>query len=133
MSALEGENILVFEVDGRRLAVPAAELVGVAPLDVFPLPLAEEAHLGLMRYHQSIYPVFDPLRLVRLGRMEGDASLVVFLETSGCALGLACQRVEATAVLKGELEEAEGGTAGWSDGRAVLVLDLEAAVSSRLS
>jgi hypothetical protein len=96
---MAGEAHLVFQAGGRRIAVPLADLVGIAEARVTPLPLAFDAHLGLMPHQGTVYPVLDSLALLGLGRMHAEATLVVLLEVEGRSVGLACQRVEGAAPL----------------------------------
>jgi chemotaxis signal transduction protein len=133
MTGHEGEAVLVFQAGGRRLAVPASDLVGVAPAELLLLPLAEPAHLGLMRHQETLFPVFDPLGLLEIGRVRSSAQLVVLLDTGGVALGLSCQRVEGSGSLEGPLEPVPGGVEGRVAGWPAVRLDLAAAVSQRLA
>ena len=96
---MAGEAHLVFQAGGRRIAVPLSDLVGIAEARITPLPLAWDAHLGLMPHQGTVYPVLDPVVLLGLGHQRTDPALVVLLEVEGRSVGLACQRVEGAAPL----------------------------------
>lgn len=133
MANLEGESVLVFQAGGKRLAVPVGELLGVAPPKITALPLSEDEHLGLMWHHETIFPIFDPLRLHGLGKMRSTPILVLLMECRGCVLGLACQRVEGSGVMEGLPRLVEGGFEGTIAGWPVLRLDLDGVVAARLA
>ncbi len=132
---MAGERHLVFQAGGRRITVPLSDLVGIAAAAVTPLPLAWEAHLGLMPHQGTVYPVLDPLVLLGLGRMRTEAALVVLLEVEGRSVALACQRVEGAAPLDDRPGFASGKgheevvVAGWPAVRPDLRAILGAAVA----
>lgn len=131
--ARDGEAVLVFQAGGRRLAVPAAELVGIASATAVFLPMTEPAHVGLMLHQDTLFPVFDPLALLDLGRLRSPTGLVVLLESGGVALGLSCQRVEGNGALAGPVEAVPGGWEGRVAGWPALRLDLNSAIEKRLA
>ena len=133
MSEPAGRAVLVFQAGGRRLAVSLEDLLGVEPANISALPLAEEAHLGLMKRQETIFPVFDPLELLRMGRMRTSPQLVILMEIRGCSIGLACQRVEGGGVLEGELDPVPGGAERKVAGWPATLLDLDSAVAERMS
>ena len=132
MVELAGRSVLVFQAGGRRLAVSVQELLGVEPASISVLPLAEEAHLGLMKRQETIFPVFDPLMLLGIGRMRSSSQLVILMEIRGCSIGLACQRVEGSGIIEGELDPVQGGVEATVAGWPATLLDLDAAVVERM-
>ncbi|RMG15512.1 MAG: hypothetical protein D6729_12345, partial [Deltaproteobacteria bacterium] len=95
---MSSAEVLVFQAGGRRLAVPVASLIAVAPTDgVTPLPLTGPEVLGLMLHAGTLLPLLDPLRLTGLGALKKVPALAVVVDGGGEAVGLGCQRVEGTA------------------------------------
>jgi purine-binding chemotaxis protein CheW len=106
-----GEEILVFEVDGRRFGLPAAEVRELLrAVAIVPLPMAPPAVEGVVNLRGRVVPVLD-LR-ARLGlpaRAVATTDHMIVAQSSG---GLVALRVDrALDLVRHELE---ASAAAWT-------------------
>ena len=126
------EAFLLVVAGGRRVALPVAQLEGVAePGPVTPVPSAEPALRGIGTVRGGTLPIVNLDALLR-GRAAGTApEAMVIVSAGGVRLGLEVDAADI--VLRGEPMPAPGdGTLPWAravirhEGALVPLLDLGA-------
>ncbi len=83
-SAAPVGSLAVLELMGARFAIPASQILEIAPVDSYtPLPCEDSTHLGVVLHRDEVVPLVDLGRALRARPSRASLpSLCVFAKTT---------------------------------------------------